>query len=575
MQHKFFSLLVTVLLLSLLVAPVGSANAQTFELLPKHQAEHLGSQGSPAGAVPPNLVQDPSLEAAIASTAIWAQASSNSDTPLCNHSIPECNFGIATATAHSGSVWALFGGIDWSDEESISPEVGDLYQNVTFPSCGASLQFYFWIGAAPAGSDASDLFNVKIDGTTVFSANATQKSSYPAYTLVTLDVSAYANGAVHKVEFHSITAGQTVIFNLDDVSLTRSCVTISGNAGVASAALNYTGGSATANGAGNYSFNVPFDWSGTVTPSRIGYTFLPASKTYSNLTADQTGQDYTAIPMHSISGNTVIAGVTLTYLDDTTKTVTSSSSGDYSFTIADGWSGTVTPSHPCFTFTPPDLTYSNVTADQTSQDFAPTPIPGSGCINIDVEIAGNNQGSFAIESSSSLIQAPFDGINDGPVKIMSTVPIFGSERVIYKVNGAPTSFSEIMALPNGQLDTVYWLPWYNNVGLDSQLRLANVNGTQATVNISIAGTPVAGNPFIIPAGESIRPSFVGVNDGPVKIESDLPIVAAERVIYKVNGVHTSFSELMALPNGQLDPIYWLPWYNNVGLLDTVLRFGLP
>jgi hypothetical protein len=49
---------------------------------------------------------------------------------------------------------------------------------------------------------------------------------------------------------------------------------------------------------------------------------------------------------------------------------------------------------------------------------------------------------------------------------------------------------------------------------------------------------------------------------------------AERVIYKVNNVPTSFSEMMALPNHLLDAIYWLPWYNNVNL-DTQLRFGVP
>jgi hypothetical protein len=42
----------------------------------------------------------------------------------------------------------------------------------------------------------------------------------------------------------------------------------------------------------------------------------------------------------------------------------------------------------------------------------------------------------------------------------------------------------------------------------------------------------------------------------------------------VNGVNTSFSEMMALPNTQLDTTYWLPWYNNVDL-DTQLRFGVP
>jgi hypothetical protein len=110
-------------------------------------------------------------------------------------------------------------------------------------------------------------------------------------------------------------------------------------------------------------------------------------------------------------------------------------------------------------------------------------------------------------------------------------------RLIYKGNNVSTSFSEILALPNSQLDMTYWLPWYNK-DLDTQLR------------------------------------FADINNGPVQIVSDQPIVAAERVIYKVNNVATSFSEMMALPNTQLDATYWLPWYNNVDL-DTQLRFGVP
>jgi hypothetical protein len=52
------------------------------------------------------------------------------------------------------------------------------------------------------------------------------------------------------------------------------------------------------------------------------------------------------------------------------------------------------------------------------------------------------------------------------------VNIVAAERVIQKVSGTPTSFSEMMALPNGQLNTAYWLPWYNNVDLLSELRFA-------------------------------------------------------------------------------------------------------
>jgi hypothetical protein len=122
--------------------------------------------------------------------------------------------------------------------------------------------------------------------------------------------------------------------------------------------------------------------------------------------------------------------------------------------------------------------------------------------------------------------------------------IVAAERVIYKVNNVNTSFSEMMGLPDSQLNTTYWLPWYNNVDLDTQLRIGNVSTSPATVHVFIGGnevTPPSGIPLGI--GESTRVRYTGVNSGPVKIVSDQLIVAAERVIYKVNNVNTSFSEM--------------------------------
>jgi hypothetical protein len=166
----------------------------------------------------------------------------------------------------------------------------------------------------------------------------------------------------------------------------------------------------------------------------------------------------------------------------------------------------------------------------------------------------------------------FPGVNNGPVKIQSNTKVVAAERVIYKVNKIATSFTEMMALPNSQLDTVYWLPWYNNRDLDTQLRFANISSSTATVHVYVGGVEMPGSPFTLAAGTSTRKSFAGVNNGPVKIESNQKIIAAERVIYKVNGTNTSFSEMMGLPNSQLDTVYWLPWYNNKDL-DTQLRFA--
>ncbi|HEU4743926.1 MAG TPA: hypothetical protein VFS61_01775, partial [Anaerolineales bacterium] len=109
---------------------------------------------------------------------------------------------------------------------------------------------------------------------------------------------------------------------------------------------------------------------------------------------------------------------------------------------------------------------------------------------------------------------------------------------------------------------------------DTQLRFANVSGSNASVRVFIGGVEMTGSPFTLGPGASTRRSFPGVNNGPVRIVSSQNIVAAQRVIYKANGVNTSFSEMMGLPNALLGTTFWLPWYNNVDLF-TQLRFAVP
>ncbi|HEX6269638.1 MAG TPA: VCBS repeat-containing protein [Anaerolineales bacterium] len=219
----------TILLLVALLLPTSPAFAQTSVQDPNPFAKRWPASGlrsqnqmAPAGIVSPsgsNLLQDPSFEASFFSSAYWGQYSTNYGSPLCTPG--DCGNGAGTAGPRTGSVWGWFGGVNFTIPGTTSPEISDLYQNVTFPSasCGAVLQFYLWIGAAQPGSDANDRFVAAVDGNTVFAANATQISSYPNYKLVSIDVSSYADGGVHQVEFFSVVSNQLVNFNLDDVSL--------------------------------------------------------------------------------------------------------------------------------------------------------------------------------------------------------------------------------------------------------------------------------------------------------------------------------------------------------------------
>jgi hypothetical protein len=62
--------------------------------------------------------------------------------------------------------------------------------------------------------------------------------------------------------------------------------------------------------------------------------------------------------------------------------------------------------------------------------------------------------------------------NTGPLHVVSSSqPILSTVRELYKT---PTfsSFYEMMGLPGTQLSTQYYFPWYNNVAMNSELRLA-------------------------------------------------------------------------------------------------------
>jgi len=192
---------------------------------------------------------------------------------------------------------------------------------------------------------------------------------------------------------------------------------ISGNVGLTGVTLNYTDGipqTAISNSSGNYSFTVSNNWSGTVSPSKTGYTFSPASRNYSNVTMNQTAQNYT--PLIVISGDTGTAGVTLSYIDVTAKTVTADGGGAYSLSVPLGWTGTVTPSKAGFTFMPLSRSYSNVRTSQTAQDY--------NAIDAPIVLSSVRVGETPTSASSVDFTVTFSesvsGVNSGDFSLTTT-----------------------------------------------------------------------------------------------------------------------------------------------------------
>ena len=180
-------------------------------------------------------------------------------------------------------------------------------------------------------------------------------------------------------------------------------VTLSGS-GLAGVAFTASGGTCTnSNASGQYSCAVPPGWTGNVTPSLSGYAFTPASRNYTNVTTNQTAQNYTATVVYQVSGTvtavgSALSGVTLTPGSGGSCTP-SNASGQYSCTVPSGWTGSVTPSLSGYSFTPASRSYSNVTANQSAQDYATVNVQVSGTVTLSalplggVAFAATNNGA--------------------------------------------------------------------------------------------------------------------------------------------------------------------------------------
>ena len=109
------------------------------------------------------------------------------------------------------------------------------------------------------------------------------------------------------------------------------------------------------------------------------------------------------------TGGNPLSGVTLSATGNASCPAASNAQGQYSCTVPQGWSGSVTPSLSGYAFTPAARNYSNVAANQTAQDYAATgtTVPNSATfVGTDVATKGNWQGVYGATATPSSTTAP-------------------------------------------------------------------------------------------------------------------------------------------------------------------------
>ncbi|NKQ35156.1 MAG: peptidase S8 [Chloroflexi bacterium] len=160
---------------------------------------------------PTNLIRDGSFEQGSPNPE-WAEFSSPIfGTPLCDSS---CNGD--TNLARTGSYWA------WFTTNNVVTETGYISQTLVISRAGsATLDFY--LSLPPVSGSETSLFRVTLDDDVLFalSGTITNQTAYAGYTLVSRNVTGYADGLTHTLRL-SATVAPGASFYVDDVSLTVS-----------------------------------------------------------------------------------------------------------------------------------------------------------------------------------------------------------------------------------------------------------------------------------------------------------------------------------------------------------------
>jgi Calx-beta domain-containing protein/carboxypeptidase family protein/pectate lyase-like protein len=151
------------------------------------------------------------------------------------------------------------------------------------------------------------------------------------------------------------------------IALSGALVTLSGQ----------TSGTTTTDANGNYSFPaLSRGGDYTLTASKTHYTFGQPSRTFTNLTTNQSADFASTLNVHTISGRVTVgqtnmSGVVVTLSGSQSRSGTTDANGNFLFNAPAGGTYTVTPAKTNYLFSPASRSFSDLSGNQ-SADFGAT-----------------------------------------------------------------------------------------------------------------------------------------------------------------------------------------------------------
>jgi hypothetical protein len=340
----------------------------------------------------PNLIVNGSFEQPIVPVGGFLSFSAASPTPPSGWSV----VGPGSLAIVSGS-YTQFGysfpaqdGVQWLDLTGISSNQRIGVQQAVATVPGATYDLSFWVGNVVKFASATTLTStvlVHING--ILRLTATNSAGGMILDWQRFTLSFTATGPTTILGFFNGDPTNDENNGLDNIVLTFRegplPVQISGRVqdpqgnplpGVTMSLTGTSSATTTTAADGTYGFaDLSSGGDYTVTPSAAGRGFVPALRSFTNVTTKQTA-DFVGHLVHQISGqvrdlnDTGVPGVTITLSGSQSGTVLTDLEGRYVFTgLFRGGSYTVTPSRPTFVFNPPSQTFTNLQGDEVASFF--------------------------------------------------------------------------------------------------------------------------------------------------------------------------------------------------------------
>ena len=349
-------------------------------------------------------------------------------------------------------------------------------------------------GTGTATTDASGNYTLSnvVDGSYAVTPSKTDYTFAPVNINVTISGANQSNQNFTGTYVPPAYSISGYVLDNSSAGITNATVSLSGSA----SSSQQTG----SNGA--FSFAGLLTGNYTVTATTGGWIINPENKSYTNLSANQAGQNYfgvmisTPAPAYSISGTiqtstgAAINGVTVTLSGSGTGSTTTDASGNYIFNNVIDGSYAVTPAKANYTFAPTNRNITISGANQTGQNFAGTYVPptysisgtvttstGAAINGVTVTLSGTGTGTATTDASGNYT---LSNVIDGGYTLTPT-------RTDYTFSPVNISVTVNSANQTGQnFAGTYVPPTYSISGTVTTSTGAAINGV--TVTLSGTGT---------------------------------------------------------------------------------------